>query len=43
MPLIDHTHFVDILYWHVICTTLGLVAAKNDVHTLEREKKNLLS
>ena len=22
-PLIDHTHFVCTLYWHVICTTLA--------------------
>ena len=38
MPLIDHTHFVG----HVIYTALGLMAAKNDVHTLEFEE-NLLS
>ena len=41
-PLIDHTHFVGAkLYWHAICTTLGLMAAKNDVHahTGRREKK----
>ena len=24
-PLIDHTHFVGNLYWHVIYTTLGLM------------------
>ena len=28
---------------HVTCTTLGLMGAKNDVHTLGRRKKNLLS
>ena len=40
MPLIDHTHFVGTLYWHVSCTTSGSMAeAKKDVHTLEGEKK----
>ena len=34
-----HTHFVGTLYWHVICTTLELMAAKIDAHTLEGEKK----
>ena len=25
-PLFDHTYFVGTLYWHIICTTLGLMA-----------------